>query len=204
MNAVLAKNVRSVRELKHWTQQHLADTAGILLRTVQRVEKGDGASIETLGALSNAFDLSIEVLQTDLSAVAEEMQRAHEELQKTHDFVPVAPVTCSAQLEIIGGSEASLMQCATEDNAALDAFAELKSNLADMIDIWDNADPTHHRNWTKSAFEQVEELNKLGFVVCVGKATRRLRTATGPLAMRTLYVIAWPEGEQRSVVAVEK
>ena len=64
MNAVLAKNVKTIRAIKRWTQQHLADTAGILLRTVQRVEKGDGASLDTLGALANACDVSIDVLQT--------------------------------------------------------------------------------------------------------------------------------------------
>jgi transcriptional regulator with XRE-family HTH domain len=42
MNLVLAKNVKSFRTSKHWTQQHLAETAGILLRTVQRVEEGTG------------------------------------------------------------------------------------------------------------------------------------------------------------------
>ena len=47
MNAILAQNVRIIREAKHWTQIHLAETAGIDLRTVQRVEKGDGASLKS-------------------------------------------------------------------------------------------------------------------------------------------------------------
>lgn len=61
--------MKTLRGTKHWTQQHLADTAGIQLRTVQRVEKGDGASLDTLGALANAFDLSIDILRTDMQAL---------------------------------------------------------------------------------------------------------------------------------------
>ena len=88
MNAILAKNVRKLRDSKHWTQQHLADTAGILLRTVQRVEKGDGASVETLGALSNAFDVSIDGLQTDVDAVLVPRHRGDDRLrQQPWDFL---------------------------------------------------------------------------------------------------------------------
>jgi transcriptional regulator with XRE-family HTH domain len=47
MNSNLANNVRTLREVKNWTQQHLADAAGILLRTVQRVEGGQGGSTES-------------------------------------------------------------------------------------------------------------------------------------------------------------
>jgi transcriptional regulator with XRE-family HTH domain len=204
MNAVLAKNVRATRELKHWTQQHLADTAGILLHTVQRVEKGDGASLESLAALSNAFDMPIDALQTDLDVCLEEMQRAEEKVKQTHDLVAVTQVTCSTHLEIVGGSDASLMQCVSGEDAAQDAFAAFKSNLTDIVDIWDDVDPTDHRQWLKSAFEQVEGLNQLGIVVCVGKAKRVLRTATGPLEIRTLYVVAWPTGDQKAFIAVER
>jgi transcriptional regulator with XRE-family HTH domain len=204
MNAVLATNVRTIREIKHWTQQHLADTAGILLRTVQRIEKGDGASIETLGALANAFDVSIDFLHTDLAAVARQAQENYEELKRTRDLVPVTPVTCSAHLEIIGGSDASVMHCASEADVVQDAFASLKSNIADMLDIWNDVDPSSHRKWVKSAYEQVEALNELGLVVCVGKAKRTVRTGTGPIVFDTLYLVAWPKGEEEPVIAVEK
>jgi transcriptional regulator with XRE-family HTH domain len=106
MNAVLAKNVRTLRDMKHWTQQHLAETAGILLRTVQRVEKGDGASLETLGALCNAFDVSIDVLQTDVEALMDQVRQDQEALLKTHDLISVTPVTCSAHLESVGDADA--------------------------------------------------------------------------------------------------
>jgi hypothetical protein len=116
----------------------------------------------------------------------------------------VNPVTCSSDLEIVGGADANLTQCVSDNDAAQDAFAALKSNLQDMADIWDDVDPSHHREWVKSAYAQVEELQHLGLVVCVGKATRSFRTGTGPINFRTLYVVAWPKGEERAVIAVER
>jgi transcriptional regulator with XRE-family HTH domain len=204
MNAVLAKNIRTFREAKHWTQQHLADTSGIVLRTVQRAEKGEGASVESLGALANAFDVTIDLLQTDFVALLEQAQGAHEAMKKTHDFVPMQPITCSTGLAVIDGAEASVMQCASTNDAAQDTFAAFKSSVMDMVDVWDAVDPINHREWMKSAFAQVEEMNRLGLVVCVGKAKRVIRTGKGPVEFGTLYVIAWPKGEEKALIAVEK
>jgi DNA-binding XRE family transcriptional regulator len=204
MNAVLAKNVKMIRNIKHWTQQHLADTAGILLRTVQRVEKGDGASLETLGALANAFDVSIDVLQTDMDVAMEQLRQVEEDFRRRHDLVDVAPVTCSAHLDIVGGSDAYLMHCECEDDAVRDAFADLESNLKDMADIWDDVDPLHHRDWVKGAYKQVEELNRLGVVISVGKAHRTMTVGGDTVQFRTLYVVAWLKGQEKSVIAIEK
>lgn len=204
MNAVLARNVKTIRDMKHWTQQHLADTAGITLRTVQRVESGDGASLDTLGALSNAFDVSIDVLQTDTEAVLEQLRRAEEELRRTHYLVEVAPVACSAHLDIVGGSDASFMHCACEEDAIRDAFSVLESNIRDMADIWDDVDPLHHREWVKEAYAHVEELNRLGVIISVGKANRTMKAGSAVVEFRTLYVVAWPKGQEKNVIAVPK
>lgn len=200
MNAVLAKNVKTIRDMKHWTQQHLAETAGILLRTVQRVERGDGASLETLGALASAFDVTIDFLQTDMEAFV----KAEEELRRTHDLIEVKPVTCSSHVEAVGASDAYFMQCASEDDTVRDAFADLASNLKDMGDLWDDAAPAHHREWVKEAFEQVVALNQLGVVVSIGKGNRALRVGKGTVECRALYVIAWPKGQEKSVIAIPK
>ncbi len=204
MNTVLAKNVKTIREIKHWTQQHLADTAGILVRTVQRVEKGDGGSLETLGALANAFGVSIDLLQTDMDALMASVRKAQEELDATHDLVQVAPVTCSADLELIGDSDAISSDCVTKDDESRDAFAALISNLTDMLDIWNDVDPTHHRGWIRGAYEQVEALSRLGVVVSVGSGRRTMKTGAGSVTFRTAYVIAWTRGQEKTVIAVPK
>jgi len=50
--------VRRLREARAWSQEHLAGVAGLSVRTVQRIERGDGASLETRMALASAFEVA--------------------------------------------------------------------------------------------------------------------------------------------------
>lgn len=67
-----AAKIRRWREERHWSQEHLADLAGIGLRTVQRVEKGEQASGETLKALAAAFNVDVMALTVDARSQAAE------------------------------------------------------------------------------------------------------------------------------------
>ncbi len=55
---VSAERVRGLRSGKAWSQEHLAECAGVSLRTVQRVEAEGGASHETVMALASALGVS--------------------------------------------------------------------------------------------------------------------------------------------------
>jgi transcriptional regulator with XRE-family HTH domain len=200
MNFILAKNVRALREIKHWTQHHLADAAGIQLRTVQRVESGDGASVDTLGALANAFGVSIDILQAEFAALADEVQRKYEEFWRDHDTVQIAPVACSSDFGVLDGAQGSVFHCFLNDDAVHDAFARLQSDLRDMIDLWDDVDPTSRRSWMRSAFEQVEELANRGVVIGAGRLDRVWRQ----VPFRVHYVVAMPKDDVRAFTAVEK
>jgi uncharacterized glyoxalase superfamily protein PhnB/DNA-binding XRE family transcriptional regulator len=63
----IGKKLRRLRDRKAWTQEHLAQAAGISLRTVQRAEEGV-MSAETLSALAGALDLPVEELSHEESA----------------------------------------------------------------------------------------------------------------------------------------
>ena len=47
--------VRKLRESKAWSQDHLADAAGLSVRTIQRVESEGAASAETRMAVASAL-----------------------------------------------------------------------------------------------------------------------------------------------------
>lgn len=57
--------IRRWREERRWSQEHLAELAGVSLRTLQRVETGQEASDETLKALANAFQVDVMALSLD-------------------------------------------------------------------------------------------------------------------------------------------
>ncbi|HTF96027.1 MAG TPA: helix-turn-helix transcriptional regulator [Cellvibrio sp.] len=56
------ETLRRERELRAWTQSHLAEVADLSMRTVQRIERTGDASLESAGALAAALDLELAVL----------------------------------------------------------------------------------------------------------------------------------------------
>lgn len=54
--------VKKLREARAWSQDHLAQVAGLSLRTIQRVEADGTASAETKMAIASAFDIEAAAL----------------------------------------------------------------------------------------------------------------------------------------------
>lgn len=59
-----------LRNTKAWSQQHLADVSGLSLRTIQRIEKTQSASQDSVKAIAAAFDVTPDRLLIDESAQA--------------------------------------------------------------------------------------------------------------------------------------
>ena len=72
-------NIRRWREERHWSQEHLAELAGVGLRTLQRIENGQQASAETLKALASAFQVDVIALSVDPEAEAAGIVRSRNE-----------------------------------------------------------------------------------------------------------------------------
>lgn len=74
-----ARKIKRWREERHWSQEHLAELAGIGLRTVQRIENGEPASRDTLTALAAAFNVDAMALCIDPEEEATERVRMKNE-----------------------------------------------------------------------------------------------------------------------------
>ena len=59
--------VRKLRIEKGWSQETLAEVSGLSVRTIQRIERGGNASLESLGALAAVFEVDIATLVTETS-----------------------------------------------------------------------------------------------------------------------------------------
>ena len=55
--------VQKLRLQKGWSQQQLADLSGLSVRTIQRIEQGQGASVESLKSLAAVFEIDFSTLQ---------------------------------------------------------------------------------------------------------------------------------------------
>lgn len=69
------------REERFWSQEHLAELAGIALRTVQRIESGGTASRESITALAAAYNVDAAALT--YSPEDKEVKVTQEKLDKS-------------------------------------------------------------------------------------------------------------------------
>jgi transcriptional regulator with XRE-family HTH domain len=60
--------IRSEREKRAWSQEHLASAAGIGARTIQRIEATGIASYESARAISAALEVPVSQLRGDAAA----------------------------------------------------------------------------------------------------------------------------------------
>lgn len=67
---VNVEKIRGWRDDRCWSQEHLAEVAGVSPRTIQRLENGDSVSRETVLALAAAFDVPASALAADVEAKA--------------------------------------------------------------------------------------------------------------------------------------
>ena len=65
-----AEKIKRWREERLWSQEHLADLAGLGLRTVQRIETGETASRDSVMALAAAFNVDAAALTVNAETEA--------------------------------------------------------------------------------------------------------------------------------------
>ena len=90
-----ALNIKTLRESRYWSQEELAISSGVDVRTIQRAESGSRPmSVETLRAIAAAFDTTIEAL----SLSQEDLAAAVEAFHKTHKVIPLDAVESGPDL----------------------------------------------------------------------------------------------------------
>lgn len=57
--------IKKLREDRGWSQEQLAEISGISVRTIQRIESGQRASLETLKCLAAVFETNIPTLKSE-------------------------------------------------------------------------------------------------------------------------------------------
>ncbi len=61
--------VKKLRDKNDWSQEQLAEYSGLNVRTIQRVESGQKASLETLKCLASVFEVDIATLTEELTVI---------------------------------------------------------------------------------------------------------------------------------------
>ena len=69
---------------RHWSQEQLAEMSGLSIRTIQRIENGENAGLESLKALAAVFETNIE--DSDKKDEEAQIQKEKEYVQKVKGF----------------------------------------------------------------------------------------------------------------------
>ncbi|CAH0196590.1 2TM domain-containing protein [Rahnella sp. GSA61A] len=75
--------IRQLRISRAWSQEQLAELSSLSVRTVQRIENGEQASLETLGAIAAAFDIKVsELTENDAKTGSASGQALDDQIEK--------------------------------------------------------------------------------------------------------------------------
>jgi transcriptional regulator with XRE-family HTH domain len=58
-NTINLRDIKKIRLERHWSQEQLAEMSGLSIRTIQRIENGENAGLESLKALAAVFETNI-------------------------------------------------------------------------------------------------------------------------------------------------
>ncbi|CAN7365503.1 helix-turn-helix domain-containing protein [Paraburkholderia terricola] len=137
----LALLIEVFREMRQWSQEQLAAISGLNVRTIQRAEKGEPASLDTRRALARAFEFEdIDALSEPFMIPTEDdLKAAKEKFDRDHITLTATPMTTGKQL-------AKLAESCTMDlsepafaltREADEAFATLVDYFRDYRDCAD-------------------------------------------------------------------
>jgi len=169
----IAMIVRMFRQARGIKQAALAAAAGVVGRTMERLEAGNAVSAETyrrvaveLGLDGGAF--TDERYISSPEEAIERVERRLDEIERTHVRVPVTRAADPRQiLELL--TPAALMFDDSEIKAEhLEVSVELKQQLLDWRDIASDLDEPGKLNAAKETLDAIRRLETLGYVVKVG------------------------------------
>src|SRR6201995_1484527 len=77
--------VQKLRLQRGWSQEQLAELSGLSVRTIQRIERGQPASVETLKALGAVFEIDFSALkEPDMNTTSNSTVSPNEALALAH------------------------------------------------------------------------------------------------------------------------
>ena len=210
--AELAVCIRMFREMRQWSQEQLAEISGFNVRTVQRVEQGLSASLDTRRALASAFEFEdIDALNKPFTIPSEEeLKAAKEKFDREHVTLTAIPLTTGKQL-------AKLAEICSMDlsepgfeltREADETFAALVDYFRDYRDCADVYSETQKFEVYDEIQSHIDALKTLG--VSLRYAERKMQVKWGtepdskPMPVNVLYVVAFPLGKEPEQFATPK
>jgi len=78
------RDIKKMRLERHWSQDQLAEMSGLSIRTIQRIENGENAGLESLKSLAAVFEINI--TDSDKTQEMEQIRKEEEYVQNVKGF----------------------------------------------------------------------------------------------------------------------
>tara|TARA_Y100000588_G_scaffold230782_1_gene244542 strand:+ start:169 stop:864 length:696 start_codon:yes stop_codon:yes gene_type:complete len=208
----LAACIKLFREMRQWSQEQLAAISGLNVRTIQRVEQGLSASLDTRRALASAFEFEdIDAFNKPFTIPSEEeLKMAKEKFDHEHITLTATPLTMGKQLARLTEScMLDLSEPAFElSREADETFAILVDYLREYRDCADIYNETQKFEIYDEMQSHIDELKALGVSLCY--ATRNVKIKWGtdpdsnPMPATVLYIVGFPLGKEPEQFATRR
>lgn len=206
----LAGVVRTLRDMRGWSQEQLAEISGLSPRTVQRVEEGVPSSLDTRRALAVAFGFEdVDAFNKPyVIPTAEEAAAAKERFEKEHVTLKASRIESGKELAALAVSANAWMFSEGTDlsGPAEEAFAGLSDYCRDFAECSELYSATDRLGVHGELDAYLATLGAEG--ICLAAATRAATLRSQPSApgvrMNILYVVAFPRNAVPENFAVKR
>ena len=202
--------VRTLRETKGWSQEQLAEIAKLSTRTVQRVEEGLPASLDTRRALASGLGFEdIDALNKPY-AIPTAVQLAEQQARfnAEHLTLKAQRIETGKQLgRAVEQCSAALYHEAVDlPVEAAEVFARLTDYCRDYADCGEMYSAVDKLGIYEELEQMVSQLADMEFTLIMATRDTQLRTngTTDGVPVSILYVVAFPKGKEAEQLLVAK
>ncbi|GGO50306.1 DNA-binding transcriptional regulator, XRE-family HTH domain [Roseovarius pacificus] len=167
----IAERCKYIRTMFEWTQENLADAAGLTTRTIEKVESGrHNPSLQTLRSIARALNFDMRVFD---KPTPEQENRFTEELKRSLRkvaLVPTSPIKTANDFYCRNQEWEGFMfdASAVEASDALQLTAEISDWITELDGIWDLSTAAQKLEYSTSIASLCRELEGLGYVTQFG------------------------------------
>ena len=170
-----ADKIKRLRVERTWTQEHLAEVAGISYRTVQRIEATGKAGMESIRALANIFGIdSGDLFRPAAKASEGPTPKANADASRF-----LVRINSGADLfAIVGGAHAgSVENEELKSEAEVELVGSFLQEMNDWGEMWRELEPGERVRQSFEFTQKLKELDEVGFVVFGTREKRAVRVA---------------------------
>ena len=84
------RDVKQMRLARHWSQDQLAEMSRLSIRTIQRIDNGENAGLESLKSLAAVFETII--VDSDKNVELEQVRKEEEYVQNVKGFYKLVAI----------------------------------------------------------------------------------------------------------------